>query len=84
MPNILGMAASQSLSKQVLRGRHCGSYQDEKAVWPVKSSGSESGDVTEKGQSQFAMSETVEPGGSHKVRHGCFLCVPWDNDEPRL
>lgn len=26
------MAASQSLSKQVLRGGHCGSYQDEKAV----------------------------------------------------
>lgn len=30
--NVLGMAASQSLSKQVFRGRHCRSYQDEIAV----------------------------------------------------
>ena len=39
VPNILDMVPSQSLSKQVLRGRHCGSYQDEKAVWPVRAQG---------------------------------------------
>lgn len=55
-PNVLGMAASQSLSKQVLRGRHYGSCQDEKAAGSGRPQG-QRGEMR-----QIAMSKATENG----------------------
>lgn len=67
-PNVLGMAASQSLSKQVLRGRHYGSCQDEKAAGSGRPQG-QRGEMR-----QIAMSKATENGGGvARQARGHFL-----------